>query len=195
MRRKPWYPEKRSPGSRDRRFWDLGAILDKDNCLTFLRMACGASKAGNRGFRVHILDKVKNPDGIDIVQEGSGYAITFRDAETDATIGHIDKNGTVTPASSETKKENFKAIRDQSAAKWIENLDSRSWNYLTNPEERFVGPTAENFKEVTGYGDGKGINMLTLLGMVLRMVQYVWSEHKKVKEKIALMESESEKKV
>ena len=190
-----WYPEKRSPGSRDRRFWDLGADLDPNGSLRIYRKACGASALGNKGLVIHQMDTEKNPIGLEIIQEGSGNAIEFRESadETGNAVGRIDANGSVTAASSEVLKENFKPMNHKSIEKILNNLEIKSWNYKRNPKERFVGPTAENFQKATGYGDGQSVGQTTLIGLTTAMVQFIWKRLQKLEERVGSEEKDQAK--
>lgn len=190
-----WYPEKRNAKSRRWRFWILGADLDEDGCLRIYRQPSGASKAGNRCLKLHQMDTDTDPTALDIVQETtSGPAITFRRNanEADTTGGSISRDGVVTTRSSVESKENFKGIKDATAEKIVKNLEIKSWQYKESDGERSVGPTAEDFKKVTGYGDGRRINQMTLLGLTFRVVQLLYKKLTTLEARLDLLDSRLE---
>ena len=153
---KAWYPEKRSPGSKDRRFWDLGADLNEDRALRIYRLPCGASRAGNKGLVIHMMDTEKNPEGLEIIQESASsvsdaYPIVFRRTKDGTAQGYVRmSDGDWATASSVAFKENFKEVPFSVLQKVATKLKVQSWNYKDSPTERFIGPTAEDFKASNG---------------------------------------------
>lgn len=189
---KAWYPEKRNPASRDRRYWDLGADLDEDGCLRVYRLPCGATKDGNRCIQFHQADTEKNPDAVDIVQESTGNAMTFRTSlDQDVTDGgRMSRTGTLTAASAKALKEKFKPVHPKTAKK-ILGMPIDSWNYIVDPNERLVGPHAEDFLKFTGFGDGKSVNQMVFLGLTFRCLQFVYSVLTNLENRVKAMEPES----
>ena len=196
MTMKAWHPEKRNPISRKRRFWDLGADLNNDGCLRIYRLPTGGSKEGNRCLQLHQMDTVQNPEVLEIINEGSGNSLIFRDAPGGTLQARVDSDGdffgvSFNTTSAEALKENFKEIRDSTAEKIIKNLKVKSWNFKSTPSRRQVGPTAENFKDVTGYGKGEAVDTGTLLGLTVRMLQFLYKKVTKLEARLDLMESQN----
>ena len=188
-----WYPEKRNPQSRDRRYWDLGADLDPNGSLRIYRKPCGADADGNKVLVIHQMDTEENPVALEVIQEGTGHAVTFKNTFTDETVGSIDASGNVSPASSATLKENFKNIGDSVAEK-ILGIKITSWQYRAKPGVRYVGPTAEDFKKIAGYGDGKSVNMTTFLGLTFRAMQLVFKRVKALEKRLGTAERDAAEK-
>lgn len=185
-----WYPEKRNDNSRDRRYWDLGADIATDGVLTIYRKPCGETKDGNRVIRFHQNDTEKNPDAVDIVQDGTGLAMTFRTSEDqESGFGRITRLGAITAGSAKSLKENFKSLHPKSIQKMLK-MPVDSWNFI-DEDERSVGPTAEDFKEFTGYGDGSTINQMTFLGITFRCLQFVYAALTTLEKRVAAIEPES----
>ena len=194
MSMRKWYSEKRNPIARKRRFWDLGADLDKDGCLRILRLPCGATREGNRCIQLFQGDTEKNPVALDIVNLGSSNSVTLRTA-ADQPINdgaRISRTGVLTGASSREIKENFKALHTTTLKKVLNNLTAESWNFI-GEEERIVGPDAESFAEFTGYGDSRSINQTTFLGLTFACVKLVWKTVNALEKRVKALEPEPEK--
>ena len=189
-RMRAWYSEKRAPGSDYRRFWDLGADLDKNGALRILRMPSGASAEGNKGLVIHIADDVKNPIGLDIINEGSGSAITVRTTADGSVTGGLDADGNALLGSAKAIKKNLKAIADSTADKYLGML-IQSWSYKEGTSgARHVGPTAEDFADATGYGDGKTIHLGTFVGVAFRALQRVAARVEELESRLGTSESD-----
>lgn len=186
-----WYPEKRNPQSRDRRYWDLGADLDPNGSLRIYRKPCGASALGNKGLVIHQMDTEQNPQALEVIQEGTGHAIAIVD-ESGTVMGHVNKDGDWDNSSSVELKNNFKNIGDATIEKFL-SLKVTSWEYNNTPGVRKVGPTAEDFKKITGYGTGRSINPMTFTGLTFRALQLVFKRVKSLEKRLGSAESDAKK--
>lgn len=75
--------------------------------------------------------------------------------------------------SSKDYKTNKKSIKPGSALKALRNLDVEEWDYKPGYADggHHVGPYAEDFKRVTGSGDGKKIPVQDALGLTMKAIQ------------------------
>lgn len=177
--------KKNDTAIRNRR-WQLGADIDPNGALRIIRLPGGSHHAdGNIGLVIHQQDTTLNPIGLDVIQEGTGAAIRFKSAADDTVVGRISAEGVVTPSSSETVKDDFKPVSHKLVEKMLNKLSVKSWVYRKRRDERMVGPTAENFQEITGFGDGTGVNSITLLGLTILMVQFVWRRVQKLEKQVS----------
>ena len=157
----------------------LGARINQERNLEIFRNeAEGYLDANNNKCLVlHQADTHANPEVLEFINKGSGNSVANRWDYEGTVRGHLTRAGVWTNASSEEFKENFKNMADSTAVKQIEGLEPKRFDYKETDEKGF-GPTSENFKEVTGYGDGKSIAGLTLAGLCLRYIQNL---HKRLK--------------
>ena len=114
---------------------------------------------------------------LEIINAGTGNVISVRDEIGGSIVGGMNADGTNFASSSETLKENLKNMGDSVAEKHIENLAPKSFSFKKTGNKQF-GLTAENFKEVTGYGDGRTISPIVVAGLAVRYIQFL---HKKLK--------------
>ena len=188
-----WHPQKRSPGSRDRRFWDLGADLDQNGALRIYRKPSGASALANKGLVIHQMDTEKNPEGLEIIQEGTGHSVSVRMEAGGTVVGGFEDDGTLIIPSSAELKDNHKNIGEKVAEK-ILGIKITSWEYNHAKGRRQVGPTAEDFKKITGYGDGETINQMTFLGLTFRVLQMIAKKVEKLEKRLGTEEADEAKK-
>ena len=186
-----WYPEKRNPQSRDRRYWDLGADLDPNGSLRIYRKPCGADALGNKGLVIHQMDTETNPEALEIIQEGTGNVLSIRAEPGGSVIGGFEDDGSAAGSSADLKQ-NFKNIGDAVAEK-ILGMKVTSWEYKHALGKRNVGPTAEDFKKITGYGNGETINLLTFTGLTFRALQLVFKRVKSLEKRLGTAESDAKK--
>jgi hypothetical protein len=86
---------------------------------------------------------------------------------------YLSTSGTWTNASSRTLKENFVEVSGGSVLDKLQTLSIYEWNYLTDsPSVVHIGPVAEDFKQVFGYGqDNKSISTIDPAGIALAAIK------------------------
>jgi len=174
-----WRKEKQNPNARKRRWWDLGAHINTAGNLEIYRGPDERYlKSGeNKCLVLRQGDSGTDPEVLEIINEGSGNPIAVRD-EAGGTIGaHLTAAGSWTDASSVELKTGFQNMSDKVAEKQIEKLSPQTFTFKKTGARAF-GLTAENFKQVTGLGDGHSISATTLAGLSIRYIQLL---HRKIK--------------
>jgi len=117
-----------------------------------------------------------------------------------AFIGaRLTSGGAFTDQSASTLKTNLKDLTERQIESLIEKAKIYRFEYLKEPGVVYIGPVAEEFHELTGWGDVGSISPKSLAGIALRLVQWVWNKVKgyedriaKLETKLALMENPSE---
>lgn len=164
--------EKENPRSRRQRWWIMGAYINDEGNFEIIRTSepdyLKASE--NRCLVLHQADTETNPEALEIVNQGTGNAISVRTSPGGTVTGGIDADGNALVSSSEELKKNLKNMSDSVAEKQIKGLEPKTFTYIKSGKRSF-GPTAENFNEITGLGDGTTISPLTLAGLNTRYIQ------------------------
>ena len=63
-------------------------------------------------------------------------------------------------------KENFGSVDDEGVASMLTKLSPQTWSYKGDAATH-IGPMAQDFQEVTGFGDGRSIPMVDAFGLLL----------------------------
>ncbi|HKL22335.1 MAG TPA: tail fiber domain-containing protein, partial [Tichowtungia sp.] len=80
--------------------------------------------------------------------------------------------------SSRTKKTAFKEIRQSEILDKLSALDISEWRYKADEEKRkHIGPMAEDFQAIFGFGDGRHLNLADVTGITLAAIQGLRDEN------------------
>ena len=192
-----WRKEKQNNDAIKRRRWDLGAWINNENNLEIYRGPDSEEHRGrthrrlraseNKNLVLRQEDTETNPEVLEIINLGSNNAITVRKAVGGAVTGGIDTDGNAFASSSEELKSNIRNMSDSVAEKHIDGLTPKSFTFNPTGKKSF-GLIAENFQEITGYGDGKTITPAIAVGLAIRYVQFLWKRTKSLEAKVAALE-------
>lgn len=72
--------------------------------------------------------------------------------------------------------------------KWLDlvaQLAIKRWHYKDNLKIEHIGPMADQWKAVTGYGDGLNIDGMDAIGICLKCIQELTAEVDSLKREIA----------
>lgn len=83
-------------------------------------------------------------------------------------------------ASSKALKEDFRTLNTDQILKLVDNLDVEKWKYKDIDRDH-IGPYAEQFSEFFGVGDGKTINMLDMMGVMMASIKELSKQVKTLK--------------
>ena len=174
---------KDTPGCVKRRELDLGAHINEQDNLEILRTSDAVdgypsylNAENNKGLVIRQADTDNNPEGLELIQEGSGNALVVRNEYSANDVCFISSAGRLSAAdvvdrSSEELKENFQNMGDKVIRKIMNNIVVRRYNMKAIPGVVRFGATAENFREVTGFGDGSTISPGSAAFLAIRMAQ------------------------
>ena len=170
--------EKMNNRSIDQRWWTLGAHINAQGNVEIYRSYNEQSSryfksdgTDNKCLVLNQNDSTNNPEALEIINAGSGNAIVQRaEAEDTTLLGRLTKAGVWTDGSSQKIKKGFKNMSDKVAEKQLKSLEAKSYKSSITDEPGF-GPTAENFREVTGIGDGESIAAGDMAGLAIRYCQ------------------------
>ena len=84
--------------------------------------------------------------------------------------GSLEVMGSLSPSSSRVLKTDFEDIDPNKVMKSLLNLPIQSWMYKSKPNQRHIGPTAEDFQEAFGIGDGKSIATVDADGVMMASI-------------------------
>ena len=91
------------------------------------------------------------------------------------SFGRIDSDGTYHATSLAEFKENMVDLTEEQ----IENVLTvpvYQFNFKKSPDRTHISPEAAEFQQVTGWGDGETLSPMSLAGIALRAVQWVWEK-------------------
>jgi len=108
--------------------------------------------------------------------------------------GDLTIKGTLTQGSSRTLKENFTPVDGEKMLEEVLNLPLLSWNYKERaPDDRHVGPMAEDFFAAFGYGDSdKSLAPSDAAGVALAAIQGLHTKLAARDEEILLLRQQLE---
>ena len=182
--------QKHSLEDHEDRFLLFGAIIDDDEAVAITRHDLAglmdsvqqvATVASQTGLVIRILDtRAVLPLKIAKAASNSANFIQLYNVASDGTetviAGGAVNSGAWTDPSSKELKENFKDLTETQIKNLLEKLKIQRYNYISAPEAVFVGPTAEDFVQMTGFGYEDSISPLTMGSIALRLVQWVWKK-------------------
>ena len=124
------------------------------------------------------------PDGR--VQIGLGSSVVF-DLRPN---GDLTIDGTLTELSSREAKENFAVVDDWEVLARLEALPIATWNYKAgSPEERHMGPVAEDFHAAFGLGaDDRHIAPKDIAGVALAAIKAQQAEISALRNQVSALE-------
>jgi hypothetical protein len=103
---------------------------------------------------------------------GSGATPSFTGYLNTGTGAYLTNGGVWTNASDRNLKEQFEAVDGRALLDTLARLPVMRWSYKKEPGVRHIGPTAQDFQAVFGFGgDDKTITTLDPAGIALRAIQ------------------------
>ncbi|TVR08196.1 MAG: tail fiber domain-containing protein [Planctomycetota bacterium] len=131
--------------------------------------------------------------------EGSSTAFIINYAQQSgpefflSSSGNLTVKGTVSGGSSRETKTNITNIGVERAIEGLMKLDLHEWSYINSPEKVHVGPMAEDFHEIFGYGGGPTqIAPADLASLALVAAQELMRTNNELKERIKNLELRTE---
>ena len=101
------------------------------------------------------------------------------------TAGNLFVKGTVSGRSSRESKTNIGSIDTDEAIESLRNLQLHEWSYIDSPD-RHLGPMAEDFHEIFGYGGRPdSIAPSDLASLALLSAQHLLEENQGIREQNA----------
>lgn len=161
---------------------DVGvfAIRDESAGISPFRLSPGAPE---NSFSVA-------PDGnvgLGIHPNGATHPIT---SDTGA---FLSAGGAWTNASSRTLKTGFEPIDPDAMLAKLVQLPVQRWSYeAEGPEVEHVGPVAEDFRELFGFGDGRTISTVDTAGVTMAALQGLYGLVREKEVEIAALRAEME---
>jgi len=102
--------------------------------------------------------------------------------------GTLEVTGGNSVASSRTKKKGFVNINEAEVLSKISDMDLQEWSYINHPDQRHIGPIAEDFYAAFGLGkDEKTITTTDMSGVALVAIQALEKENNTLKESLKEM--------
>lgn len=96
-------------------------------------------------------------------------------------------------SSSREGKTDFSEIDSTSVLERVGQLEITEWRYKNDaPQNRHIGPVAEEFQELFGIGDGKTINLADTAGVAFAAIQGLHQEVKFRDQRIADLQAQSD---
>jgi hypothetical protein len=106
------------------------------------------------------------------------------------SFARLTAAGVFTDASARDLKENIKDLTEHQIQKILTEARMYRFNYIKEPGVVYVGPMAEEFHRLTGWGYAESVSPKTLAGIALRLVQWVWNKVKGYEERIEALETQ-----
>ena len=116
------------------------------------------------------------------------YELTTAGAKP-SSFARLTAGGVFTDASAAILKGNMKDLTEKQIGNILENAQVYRFEYLKEPGVVYVGPEAEEFHTLTGWGDPETVSPKSLAGIALRLVQWVWNKVKGYEDRIAKLEA------
>ena len=96
--------------------------------------------------------------------------------------GTFEVSGGLTNPSSRALKQDFVAMDAAKVLTQLSTLDIQQWSYKHRPDEKHVGPVAEEFYELFGLGEGdKTISTIDADGVMMLAIQALKDENDHLK--------------
>lgn len=106
-----------------------------------------------------------------------------------ASFARLTASGVFTDASARELKDNIRDLTEPQIKKILKGAKMYRFNYLKEPDVVHVGPMADEFYSLTGWGDDTTVAPKTLAGIALRLVQWVWEKVEDFGDRIAKIET------
>jgi len=112
---------------------------------------------------------------------GSGTDFIIRKSGDGQFRGEVTATG-FNNVSSRSKKENFETIDKSETLEKLSQLPVEKWNYKLAPDERHIGPMAEDFnQQFPGSKSKQHINLSDLSGVMLASIQQLKIQNEELK--------------
>ena len=165
----------------------LGATIGKDDELVIVRhdlsglmdsVQLGATVASQTGLHINIKDQ-RDVIALKLSKHEDNNAefITLYNVADDGTetaTGGAADGGAWADASLRELKSDMKDLTEHQINKVLDSLKIYRFKYTNGRDVVYVSPEAEEFHQLTGWGDGRTLSPGTTAGIALRCVQYVW---------------------
>ena len=104
--------------------------------------------------------------------------------------GDLQINGTLIELSSRDRKQGIQTPAYDSILDKLNRLEIPQWSYTASPEALHIGPIAEEFFDLFGYGlNGETISPRDIAGVALAAVKALKSENVELQQRIAALEA------
>ena len=123
---------------------------------------------------------------IDIAQSANDDPLIYGEFDNDFVRinGTFEVTAGLTNPSSRTLKNQFVSLDASTILAKLAALDIQQWTYKDRPEEKHVGPVAEDFYEAFGLGQGdKNISTIDADGIMMLALQALQEENEELKDK------------
>ena len=199
--------QKHSPGTYFDRWMLGGFIIGPDEELMIIRHPIDfiqtdyhdeATVESQTGLNIKIDDlrpgiaNLKLSKAHDPANGNNGNFLETIDYGADGTktvLGRIDHNGVTLAASLAVFKDNMKDLTDNQILTILEKLPVYRFNYKRSPDQVHVSPEAAEFNSITKWGDGETLSPMTIAGIALRCVKWVWQKVKGFEERLTQIEA------
>ncbi len=144
-----------------------------------------ATVASQTGLHIKIDDlrdgivNLKLSKAYDADDNNDGDFIQFLDYDSSGAAvitGRFDEDGVYQATSLAEYKENMKDLTEHQMKTILEKLPVYRFNYKRSPNRVHVSPEATEFKKITGWGNGESLSPMTIAGIALRLVKWVWQK-------------------
>ena len=106
------------------------------------------------------------------------------------STGNLTIGGMLTENSSRAVKTDFEQVDPREVLSKVDSLNIPAWRYKNDPDQRHIGPMAEDFWTAFGLGDdSKHIALTDKAGVALAAIQGLHQEVKDRDDKLAQMEA------
>ena len=103
--------------------------------------------------------------------------------------GTFEVTAGLTNPSSRTLKNQFISLDASTILSKLAALDIQQWTYIERPDEKHVGPVAEDFYEAFGLGQGdQNISTIDADGIMMLAIQALQKENEELKERLVKLE-------
>ena len=168
----------------------IGATIGKDDELVIVRhdlsglmdsVQSGATVASQTGLHINIKDQRDvRVLKLSKVASNGGDFIRCYDVAADGTetaTGGAGNSGVWADGSLAELKEGMKDLTEHQINKILDNLEVYRFSFINDTDKVvYVGPEAQEFHELTGWGDGRTIAPGTIAGIALRLVKWVYKK-------------------
>lgn len=134
-------------------------------------------------------------DKLYIDNEATDHPLIYAEFDND----HVIINGTFEATagqylpSSRTLKNKYTKLNASAVLAKISMMDIQEWSYISHPDQRHIGPIAEEFHEAFGLGrDNKSISTVDASGVALVAIQALHKENEKLKEENKVLKASIE---
>ena len=168
----------------------FGATLGEDDELVIVRhdrsglmdsVRTGVTTASQVGLHINIKD-TRNVRVLKLskVASNNGDFVRCYDVANDGTetpTGGAGNGGVWADGSLAELKEDMKDLTEPQIKKILDKLEVYRFNFINDAEKiGYVGPEAQEFHKLTGWGDGRTIAPGTIAGIALRLVKWVYKK-------------------